>query len=286
MHGVAIGEAALDAAMAVVGLAVLPGDHADDFLAAHLRLEGAAHAAIGAGGHLAVLRLADFDHRLLDQGRRRAGLHAGAAGHTFRFEEGLVHSGRHAALEAASADRQREGALHFLASAHAAIADDALGRIKGEIGVRLVLRLPIEIGRAILAREDVVGAVVTVAHVAQPDRARHVLQFAVAVGGAGEAVERMVRDVKLHHAPADGGEAGRLRLDVDARRDRGGAGGRRAVASLDLDEAKAAGAEGLNAVGRAELGNFDSRLHRGPHDGCPFRNRDTLPVNSQGNEFR
>src|SRR5208283_3116678 len=38
---IAIGEAALDATMAVIGLAVLPGNHADDLLAAHLGLEGA-----------------------------------------------------------------------------------------------------------------------------------------------------------------------------------------------------------------------------------------------------
>ena len=45
-------------------------------------------------------------------------------------------------------------------------------------------------------------AVIAVAHLAQADRAGHVLQFAVAVGGAGQAVERMVGDVELHHAAA------------------------------------------------------------------------------------
>ncbi len=64
MHGVSVREAALDAAVAMVGLAVFPGDHAHDFLAAHLGLEGAADAAIGAGGDLAVLRLTDFDDGL------------------------------------------------------------------------------------------------------------------------------------------------------------------------------------------------------------------------------
>jgi hypothetical protein len=36
-------------------------------------------------------------------------------------------------------DGQREGALHLLAGAHAARADDALGRVEGEVGVGLVL---------------------------------------------------------------------------------------------------------------------------------------------------
>ncbi len=44
--------------------------------------------------------------------------------------------------------------------------------------------------------------VVAVAHFAQADHAGHVLQLAVAVRGAGEAVERMVGDVELHHVAA------------------------------------------------------------------------------------
>ena len=67
MRGVAPGEAALDAGMAVIRLAVLAGHHADDGLALHFGLEAAADAAIGAGGDDGMLRLADFDDRLLDQ---------------------------------------------------------------------------------------------------------------------------------------------------------------------------------------------------------------------------
>src|SRR5690606_20413209 len=47
--GIAPGESALDARMAAIGLAVLPRHHADHLVARHLRLEGAADAAIGAG---------------------------------------------------------------------------------------------------------------------------------------------------------------------------------------------------------------------------------------------
>ena len=64
MGGVAPGEAALDAGMAVVGLAVLVRHHAHDFVAVHLRLERAADAAIGAGGDHRMLGLADLDDRL------------------------------------------------------------------------------------------------------------------------------------------------------------------------------------------------------------------------------
>ncbi len=142
MGGVAPGEAALDAGMAAIGLAVLPRHHAHQFLAAHFGLERAADAAIGAGRDHRMLGLADLDDGLLGQRRGRAGLHAGAAGDAFGAEERLVHAGRDAAVEAAPGDRQREGALHFLAGAHAARADDAFRRIIGEVRIRLVLRHP------------------------------------------------------------------------------------------------------------------------------------------------
>src|SRR5262249_55672337 len=90
VRGVAPGEPALDAGVPLVGLAVLPGHHAHDLVALHLRLEAAADAAVGAGGEHAVLRLAELDDRLLLQGRRRAGLHAGAAADALALHEGLV----------------------------------------------------------------------------------------------------------------------------------------------------------------------------------------------------
>ena len=93
MGGIAPGEAALDAGMAAIGLAVLPRHHAHEFLAAHFRLERAADAAIGAGRDFRMFRLADLDHRLLGQRRGRAGLHAGAAGDAFGSQEILVHAG-------------------------------------------------------------------------------------------------------------------------------------------------------------------------------------------------
>src|SRR5690606_18571425 len=142
MVGIAIGEAALDAAMAAIGLAVLPWDHAHQLLAAHFGAEGAAHAAIGAGGDDGAFRLADFLHALFLERGGGAGLHAGAAAHAFGAEEivlrlpGADHGG-----EAAPVDRQRESALHLVTGAHAARTDDAFAGIEIEIGVRRVRRL-------------------------------------------------------------------------------------------------------------------------------------------------
>ena len=87
MRGIAPGKAALDAAMAVIGLAILPRHHAHQRVAAHFRLEGAADAAIGAGSDHRMLWLTVLDHGFLDQRRGRAGLHAGTAGDAFRAEE-------------------------------------------------------------------------------------------------------------------------------------------------------------------------------------------------------
>src|SRR5690606_17247077 len=82
----------------------------------------------GAGGDDAVVGLAAVDDRLLDEGRGRARLHAGAA----RDALGVEEVGRPAGdlrAEAPAQHRQREGALDLLAGPHAARADDALGRL-------------------------------------------------------------------------------------------------------------------------------------------------------------
>ena len=97
-------------------------------------------------------------------------------------------------VEAAPVDGEGEGALHLVARPHAARADDALRRVEGEVRVGGVAR-----------SVEVVGPGVdpgAVADLAQPDDAGHVLQLAVAVGGAGQAVERVVGDVQLHDAAA------------------------------------------------------------------------------------
>jgi hypothetical protein len=279
--GVAPGEAALDAGMAAIGLAVLPRHHADDFLAAHFRLERAADAAIGAGRNHRMLGLADLDHGFFLQRRRRAGLHAGAAGDALGIHEALVHAGRDAAFEPPALDGQRECALHFLAGAHATRADNALGRIIGEIRIALVLRHEFRIGLAVLPRLDMVLAVIAVAHIAQADGAGHVLQLAIAIGSTGQAVERVIGNVKLHHAAADVLQASGLGVDHHALGHRRGAGGGRAVAALDLDQAEPAGAEGVDHVGGAELRHLDAGLHRGAHHRSAFRYFDGVAVDDE-----
>jgi hypothetical protein len=159
--------------------------------------------------------------------------------------------------------------LLLVAGAHAARAHDALARIEGEIRIRLVLR-----------RVEMVRALVAVAHLAQADDARHVLQLAVAVGGAGEAVERMIRDVELHHAAPDVGELLVLRVYFHALRHRRGARGGQPLHAVDLHQAHAAGAEGFQLLGGAELRNLDVGERRGAHHRSSLRNGDLAAVDA------
>ena len=274
MGRIAPGKATLDAGVATVGLAVLVGDHAHDLIAAHLRLEGAADSAIGAGGHDRMLRLADLDDRLLRQRRGRAGLYAGAAGHAFGAEERFFHAGRHDGVEATPRNRQREGALHLLTRAHTARADYAFRRVVGEIRIGLVF-----------ARVGMLVAGVAVAHVAQADCARHVLQFAVPIRCAGQTVERMVGDVELHHALAQALESLRLRAHAHTRRDRRRAGRGRAGAAVDLDQTQPAGAERVEHVGRAQLRDLRSDFHGGTHDRRALGHRHRHAVYRQGHSL-
>jgi hypothetical protein len=81
----------------------------------------------------------------------------------------------------------------------------------------------------------VVLALIAIAHVAQADSARHVLQLAIAVGRTSEAVEWMVGDVELHHALAELLQSFALGVDYEAWHHGCGAGRRRTRASLDFD---------------------------------------------------
>ncbi len=228
-----------------------------------------------------MFRLADRDHRFFGERRRRAGLHAGAAGDAFGIEEMFMRAGRDARSETAALDRQRKRALHFLAGANAARADDAFRRVIGEIRIRLVLRHPLGVDLAAIARPDVIVALVAVTHVAKAHGTCHVLQFAVTVGGAGETVERVVGDIELHDAATDVLQPAGLGVHHHARHGRRGAGGRRSVTPLDLHETEAAGTEGIDHIGRTEFRHLDAGLHRSAHDRGAFRHRDRSAVDGE-----
>ena len=274
-------EAALDAGMAVVRVAILVRHHADDLFALHFSAERTADAAVGAGGGDAVLGLAFGDQRFLAERGGRAGGNAGAAGHAFRGHEVIVLARADFRVEAASLDRQRQRALLLVAGAHAARADDALARIKREIRIRFVLRHEARVGLAVDLRVHVVVAVVAVAHFAQADGTGHVLQFAVAIGRAGQAVQRVIGNVQLHPAPAQVGQLVVLGDHLHAVGNQCGARRRIAAHAFDLHQAQPAGAEGFQRIGRAELRDVDVGKRGSAHHRSAFRHRDLAAVDAE-----
>src|SRR5690606_38172632 len=133
----------------------------------------------------------------------------------------------------------------------------------------------------VLLRVEVIRAVVTVTHLAQADRARHVLQLAVAIRRARQAIERVIGDVELHHVAAHVAEALRLRRDDHAFADLGRARRRQALRAFDLDEAQPARAERLLHVGRAELRDVDPGLGGGAQHRRAFGHGHRLAVDRQ-----
>lgn len=251
VRGVAEGEAALDARVALIGAAVLVRHHADEFVAPQFGLEGAADAAVRTGGEDRAGGHAEVDDRLLLERGRRARLHAGSAGDALGVHEGLPRARHHLGVEAASLDGQGECALDVAAGTHTAGTGDALGRVEVEVGVA-----------GVLLGVEVVLPLVAVAHLAQSDDARHVLQFAVAVGGARQTVKRVVGDVELHDALAQLLHLGCLGAHLHTVGARGGAGCGCAAPAVDLDHAQSAGTEGLQGVGGTQFGDVDSRRAR------------------------
>ena len=67
--------------------------------------------------------------------------------------------------------------MFFIADigANATVANDAFGWVVSEIGIRPVFRQPLVVGATVLTRENVVFAVIAVAHLAQTDGAGHFL---------------------------------------------------------------------------------------------------------------
>lgn len=120
-----------------------------------------------------------------------------------------------------------------------------------------------------------------VTDITQADHAGHVLQLAIAIGSASQAVQRMVGDVELHHALADLLDSGGLGVNDHARRNRCGAGSGCAAPALDLDHAKAAGAEGVDAVRGAKLGNLKTDFRGRAHYRCAFRHSDLEAIDGQ-----
>ena len=186
--------------------------------------ESAANATVGTGRDHTVIGHTLLDDTVLGQRGGGTGLHTGAAGYAVGVHEPLVLTGADPGIKSAAVDSQREGPLHLIASSHAARADDALRGVELEIRIAGVNR-----------RIKMITAVEAIAHFAQSDRARHVLEFAVAVGGTGQAVERVVGNIEFHDIASQLRQLVSLRADLHALLDECRARGRIALAAFDFD---------------------------------------------------
>ena len=221
----------------MVRLAVFPRHHTNHFTAFHFCFEAATHTAIGAGRHCAVLGDTNLDHGLFSQGRGWASLYTGATRNALGLHERFVLACRHARVKTTAINRQRKRTLSLLTSAYAAVTDDALRRVVSEVRVRLIL---LQLGMG-LDRCTALG----VAHFTQANQTSHVLQLAIAIGGASQAIQRVIGNVQLHHAATDICKLRCLGADLHARLDRRGARSRVASAAFNLYQAHTARTEGF-----------------------------------------
>ena len=121
-----------------------------------------------------------------------------------------------------------------------------------------------------------------VSHLAQAHGARHVLQFTVPVGAAGEAVEGVVGDIEFHHAAAKLRDFLALRPHHHAFAHGFGTGSVDAAAPFDLNQAQAAGSECFQAVRGAEFRHGNAGFDGGAHDGSARGHFDSRTVDGDG----
>ncbi|VUX56141.1 protein of unknown function [uncultured Woeseiaceae bacterium] len=82
--------------------------------------------------------ISSWEQALLYQRMAWTRLNTGSAAHALGFHESLVLARRNLGFEATTLDRQSKRSLHFRAGSDTAAADNALRRVKQEIGVRVV----------------------------------------------------------------------------------------------------------------------------------------------------
>ena len=269
VHGL-VAEAALVAQPAVVDLAVVAGEHAQDALVADGQLDVALRGAARAhgAGPLDVPRARAEAVRAGRQGAHRAQLDDVAAERRdvrVPVERGDV--GRGAAL----LEHELVVLGDLLRVAHAAVAEDAALAVDRDQRRELQRLLEVALGLDEPARPGTppVG---------------DVLQRALAALVAHRAVQRVVDEQELDHRALGVVHALRLRVDDHAVADRRGAAGLQLRDALDLHQAHAARADGLAELGLVtEDGDLGVAVRvRGVDQDHPLGRVDLATVEGEG----
>ncbi len=236
--------------MPEIGRAIVGGNHLHDLSVADAGIEGAADAAVGAGGSHKPVGVPVLEHRLFRQRTGRTFLHTGAAGHAVRRGKSLRRSpqGRGAGdrkrPEPAPRHRQRIRSLNILAGSHTTGAGDADVVPEREEGIRRIF-----IGHAPLR--------LPVAHLPEPEGSGQVGQRLRL-----RSLFRLFREIEFDDIPpvANHKLAGRRNAHPFLNRSR--AGSRRTGPPLDFADAEPARTEGGQMVRGAEAGDRDPGLFR------------------------
>ena len=241
------GIAPFQTGVAGIDFGVVGRLYAQHFVAADFHFQVAAHAAVGTHRAHFFLRPYRFGLVNIADGGGRTGLRTGAARHAVGIEKRGVHAFDDLAVEAAIGHAEHQLSLHLVAGAHTAVAQNALRHIGGHVRVTEVFA----------AVEMVFPFRVT--HFANAHLSGHVLQFAIAVHFAGQAVQRVIGQHQFDDVAAQLLHA--LRIGVDHQpfldgRMTGGNGFESAVAGPGyFHAANPAGAERLQ-IGRVAEGGY------------------------------
>ena len=194
----------------------------------------------------------------LGEGADGARLDALAAEDALGIGELLEAGGSDDGVESAADAGEDADGLDVVAGVFAAAAHDAFVKVAADGGAALV--------------QFVRGLLALVLQIVDAELFGDLLEFAVQVLRAGEAILRVVRKEQVEDGAARVDGAERVGVDDHAFHDGGAAGGRQVGALFDLDDANAAGAasvldvEGIH-LEMAESRDFDIEFFRGFEDG-------------------
>ena len=146
--------------------------------------------------------------------------------------------------------------MELLADIHAALAQDALLGIIGEELVGIV--------DGVVIADALVAGLLHAVLIAQ------VLQLALAVLGAAEAVGAVGGEHQVQHGAPGGDDLPGLGMDDIALSNRSGAGGEQLGIALDLHQADPAGSLGSQVFQIAQRGDLDAYALGGLQDGASF----------------
>ena len=201
-----------------------------------------------------------------------AGLDALAAEDALGVGELLEAGGSDDGVESAADAGEDADGLDVVAGVFAAAAHDALVEVAADGGAAFV--------------QFVRGLFALVLEVMDAEFLSDLLEFAVQVLRAGEAILRVVRKEQVEDGAARVDGAERVGVDDHAFHDGRAAGGRQVGALFDLDDADTAGTASVLDVERihlemAESRDFDIKFFRGFEDGGTGLDSDGLVVDGK-----